>query len=560
MNLNKFLLDISSLTLDEANQKIQQTCGIVGFFDDCSYMFPDYDNIRHETQKGEFGDWQTNMDLAISVCQLIKDNGIFPETLVEPTCGQGNFILAALTVFSESLTEIYGIEIYKPYIIQLKYKILEYFLNNPDRPKPLIHIFNENIFDFPLKKIKSKNNARTLILGNPPWVTNSKLGGLKSNNLPKKTNFKNARGLEAITGKGNFDIAEYITYQMFNNLGDSNATLAFLIKTSVAKNIIYEQRNGNHNLSNCCQFNIDAKREFNVSVSACLFMTGFKKEQSTGQCSVYDFYTKEKKASFGWVNDKFVSNVNDYLSYQEIDGQSQLTWRSGMKHDCSKVMELSYKDGILTNGFGENVDIENDLVFPLLKSSDIKDNHEIINRKFVIVTQHTTSDNTMPIAYKQPLTYEYLMSHAALLDNRGSSIYKNRPRFCIFGIGQYSFEPYKIAIAGLYKSTKFILVPPINGKAVMMDDTCYLLAFNDLNLASITLKILNSNPVQRFLKSTIFIDSKRCINKDLLMRINLQAAAKWCLNDGEITESEFQSYCKQICPAHAQNRQLSLFD
>ena len=46
-----------------------------------------------------------------------------------------------------------------------------------------------------------------LVLGNPPWVTNAELGLLKNSNLPIKSNFQGHKGLEALTGKANFDIS-----------------------------------------------------------------------------------------------------------------------------------------------------------------------------------------------------------------------------------------------------------------------------------------------------------------------------------------------------------------
>lgn len=55
----------------------------------------------------------------------------------------------------------------------------------------------------------------------------------------------------------------------------------------------------------------------------------------------------------------------------------------------------------------------------------------------------------------------------------------------------------------------------------MLDDTCYFIGFDSLASAQIAAAILNSALVQDFLKSIIFIDSKRAINKDILMRIDL---------------------------------------
>lgn len=562
MTVTEFATEINGLSKDDANRRIFEVSGIVDFFDDDMASLTGHHLSRCDEEKSEYGDWQTNIELAISICKLLKNQGIHPNVLIEPTCGQGNFILAALIVFGDSLKYVYGIEIYKPYINRLKLRLLEYALSYPSNRMPKIKIYHSSIFDFPLKDLKSRCVGKTLVLGNPPWVTNSKLGEIKSDNLPTKSNFKKVKGLDAITGKGNFDIAEYITYQMFDCFGDINTTLAFLIKTSVAKNIIFEQRYCKNHLSNCVQYNIDAKREFNVSVSACLFVSELNSLDALRQCEVRDFYTNKVLSKFGWVKDKFVSNLDDYNEFKQIDGHCQLTWWSGMKHDCSKIMELSFHDNCYYNGLNEEVKIESDLIYPLLKSSDVKGGKEIFNRKFVIVTQRNTSDSTRLIADNQPKTYNYLVSHADYLDGRGSSIYRNRPRFCVFGIGNYSFAPYKIAIAGLYKNTKFSLIKPINDTPVIFDDTCYLLAFDSLDFAERTLAILNSYPVQKFMQSTVFLDAKRSINKELLMRIDLLAAAKINFEYGLMTESELTSYCKLLEPHHYQKTviQQSLFD
>ena len=59
----------------------------------------------------------------------------------------------------------------------------------------------------------------------------------------------------------------------------------------------------------------------------------------------------------------------------------------------------------------------------------------------------------------------------------------------------------------------------------MLDDTCYLLGFDTLGKAAVALGLLNSQPVQDFLESIVFPDSKRPYTKDVLMRINLQNVA-----------------------------------
>ena len=129
-------------------------------------------------KKGEYGDWQTNLPLAISVCEQIKAQGIRPQVIIEPTCGQGNFIIAALLTF-DTIEDVYGIEIYKPYLNVLEEKLqkLGKSLDNIN-----FHLYHENIFDFDFRQIAEHTNGRiVLAIGNPPWVTNSKLSeiGLK---------------------------------------------------------------------------------------------------------------------------------------------------------------------------------------------------------------------------------------------------------------------------------------------------------------------------------------------------------------------------------------------
>ena len=471
-------------------------------------------------QKGEYGDWQTNLPLALSVCEYIKSQGVRPQVIIEPTCGQGNFIVAALLTF-DSIEAVYGIEIYKPYLDALKAR-----LRNFDRPLEhvAIHLFHESIFEFDFRKMTEHIGDKTVLaIGNPPWVTNTKLGELGSGNLPVKTNFKKTKGIDAITGKANFDIAEYISIQLMEKLSGKDAYFAFLLKNSVIKNLIYEQKTGKLPLAQVSQFHIDAQKEFCVSVAASLLFMRLSGGHEKS-CRVFDFYTKAPVCRYGWTDGKFVANIDDYARTKAIDGASPFGWRSGLKHDCSKVMELSKVDGHYVNALGEIVDVEDDVVFPLIKSSDIKDDVISQTRKYVLVTQHNTNEDTMQLRTNKPKTYQYLVDHAAYLDNRKSSIYKGRPRFCMFGIGDYTFKKYKVVISGLYKQAHFSLLSEIDGKVAVCDDTCYMLGFDDYGVAMLARDILNSPQVQEFISSICFYDAKRVINKEMLMRINLLSA------------------------------------
>ena len=468
-----------------------------------------------------YGDWQTNTTLAFSVCQLLKSQGIRPQVIIEPTCGKGSFVNAALHTF-DTITDIYGIDINNDYISTTKGVTL------PFVDKVNVHLFTHDIFTFDFREIKKDiHGKRILILGNPPWITNSKLSIFDSTNTPQKSNFKHHRGIEAITGKGNFDIAEYICHKMLNIFSDEETFIALLLKNSTIKNLIYQQYAHPYPFVAVSQYVIDAKREFSAAVSASLFVGRMGIANiHTKICSVSDFYTQKFLYKYGWINNKFVANIDLYKETQEIDGISPFVWRSGIKHDCAKVMELTKTNGVYVNGFGEEVNIEESIIYPLVKSSDIGNEYISETKHYIIVTQKTTTDDTQILQKLYPKTYKYLQKYAFLLDNRKSIIYQRRSRFCIFGIGEYSFLPYKVVISSLYKHCRFSLICPAAGEPIMIDDTCYAIGFRNLDEAMYTLQILNSSNVQSFIRSISFEDSKRIISKEVLMRIDINRFLK----------------------------------
>ena len=187
-------------------------------------------------------------------------------------------------------------------------------------------------------------------------------------------------------------------------------------------------------------------------------------------------------------------------------------------------MELTIKDGKYLNKKKDLFEIEDILVYPLIKSSGLK--KPIINNssKYVLVTQKKIKEDTNYIQDLAPLTWNYLNKNKEFFDKRKSVIYKNAPDFSIFGIGDYSFSKYKVAISGFYKKPLFCLLN--SEKPMMLDDTCYFIPFYDYDMAYISMLLLNSGFVQDFLKDIVFLDSKRPYTKKILKRIDL----KECLN------------------------------
>ncbi len=457
--------------------------------------------------KREYGDYQTPEYFSLAVCEYLKNQrGIDPTVIIEPTCGIGSFIKSSL-VFNAS--KIIGIEVNSKYCEICKDNISD----------PKVQIINADIFTFDLKTIANMND-RLLVVGNPPWVNNSTLSGLGSANIPVKRNFKGFRGIDAITGASNFDICEYIILQFVSSFRGTNTTIAMLCKTSVARNVFVEMKRTYTEYISCDILEFDAKKVFGISANACLLVIDLSVGKiSADICNIYSFYEPQKiKSSFGYADGKFYSNLA--TGGENFSGNCCFEWRQGVKHDCSKVMELSF-DGIsLVNGLKESVDIENSYVFPLIKSSMFKLPIISDSNKYVIVTQKKIRENTSHIAIDAPKTWHYLESHKDYFLKRKSAIYKNAPDFSMFGVGDYSYAPYKVGVSGFYKKPLFSVLASLDGIPIMTDDTSYFICFPTYDMAYVAMLILNSARVQHFLSAVAFMDAKRPYTKKVLEQID----------------------------------------
>ncbi|MDT3396410.1 SAM-dependent methyltransferase [Streptomyces sp. B1866] len=478
----------------------------------------------------EFGDFQTPLPLARQVLEVLGGGREWGRVL-EPTCGTGNFLLAATEAFPRA--EVVGIEVQPDYAA---------------RSRTVCEVLQRNIFDLDLARDLAwkRDDAPILVVGNPPWVTNAQLAVLGSANRPVRANIRNLRGIDAMTGASNFDIAEYIWLKLIAELLEQEPVVAMLCKTQVARNVLSFCADNRWPVKRSAVHHIDAKRWFGAMVDACLFTVEVARHAENYTCEVYpslDAPAPDRR--MGVVEGRLVADVDAYERSRHADGTCPLEWRQGVKHDASRVMELRQEGGDEANGpvtkDGEPVDVEEDYLFPLLKSTDVFRGRVASLSKWMVVPQRRLSDDTAALATTAPRLWSYLRRNAAALDGRKSSIYRGRPRFCVFGLGDYTFAPYKVAISGLHKSLEFRAVGPLAGRPVVFDDTCYFLSFADGVACAVVSALLSSAGARELLSAMVFTDAKRPVTKRLLQRIDLAALLRGsdpeALADAALTQS-----------------------
>lgn len=460
----------------------------------------------------EAGDWQTPSELARAVTALLARGGERYAAVLEPTCGRGAFLLAAHDAFPAA--RLVGFERSEAYVDEARRAL-----------GARASLTVADFFALEWERVLAELPEPLLIVGNPPWVTSSTLGGFSGTNLPAKSNFKHELGFDALTGKSNFDISEWMLGRLLDAARGRRFTLAMLCKSAVARRLFEQSRARGWEVEGAV-YAVDARAHFAAAVSAVLLVVrggGPAPDRAAARWAVFPSLDAERPAShLGIAGGRVHGDIDAYRATLELEGPSDVAWRSGIKHDLARVMELVLEDGGLKNGLGERVELEPDCVFPLCKGSDLARGRDA-GRRFVLVTQQKIGEDTRPIRERAPATWRYLERHAAAFSARKSRVYRGQPPFAMFGVGPYSFAPYKVATSALHKQLAFRALAPYAGRPVLLDDTSYFLPCASAEAAAAYERALASPLARSFFEARVFWDAMRPINKALLGALSLDA-------------------------------------
>jgi methylase of polypeptide subunit release factors len=461
----------------------------------------------------DLGDFQTPPALVSAVLDRLDALGVRRTRVLEPTCGRGHF-LAGLLGSENPPSEIRGFEIQPDHLAAAR--ALE-----PGRS--VVTLEQADVFATDLRtRLRWQSTGPLLVVGNPPWVTSAELGRLGSLNGPQRTRIAGLDGLDAMTGRANFDLAEAVWIKLLSELNEPEATIALLCKTSTARNVLRWAARTNRPIANASIHRLDARTWFSATVDACLFVVSIGPGVNSYCADVYANLTSSTpETRIGVVDGLLVSNVEKFEQAYAAFGRSQREWRQGIKHDAASLMELVEQGGTWRNGLGETVDIEAEQIYPLLKGIELAHPSNHRPKRGVVITQHRLGEDTSTLAARAPRLWAYLTRHTAILAARRSKIYVGRPPFAIFGVGDYTFAPHKVVISGMHKTPRFLAIAPRDGRPVLLDDTCYLLPCETAREANRLATRLNGPSAQRLIATLTFRDAKRPITKAILQRIDI---------------------------------------
>ncbi len=441
-----------------------------------------------------------------------------PRTIVEPTCGEGSILAAAVRRFPSADRAI-GFDISARHAATARGRISD-LQTGVDC---LIH--TDDFFQIDWHSILSSCAEPILIVGNPPWVTNATLGRLASGNHPRKENRQRLSGIEALTGKSNFDVSEWMISRLLEAASGRRATLAMLCKTAVAHKVLANAWKSGLPLEQSEIRPIDASRHFGAQVDACLLVCHLGSRAREQECLVFDDFSSEPSRSSLRSLRRTPGRRTPSSQPHSTPGWRRISLAVRRQTRLCRHLRAAAGGDDRATGLGEKADLERHHVYPLLKSSHLaRGETGSLNRQMLLPQQYVGQE-TASLAERAPKTWRYLLRHADRLDRRASSVYRNQPRFSIFGVGPYTFCKWKVMVSGFYKSWRFVAVGPVENRPVLCDDTCYFLPCRSAAEARQRADHLNSERGREFLSAFVFNQAKRPLTAEILGLLDLEALA-----------------------------------
>ena len=363
-----------------------------------------------------FGDYQTPAVLAAAVVGVAA-GWVEPATVVDPTAGSGGLIRAAVGRFGNGPAYL-GFELDSGRVAAAR------------RVVPEATVRQADFYTHPWEPTFRHAAKPLLVVANPPWVT-----ARKGQNLPPAPPAGRSGGPWA--GTGGYDISEPMIVRLVEALPADGSVVAVLAKTGTVRRVLAHMWEKQLPVGRAGMWPVDTRKHFGVSAHACLFVC--QMDATAADRFVCELWPPlgdggGRVGQVGWDRGRLIADPAAYQQVRDLSGQSPRRWRSGIKHDCADVCVLAPSGtGQWRNRAGVTVRLEDGCLFPLLRSSDLI--HDRPSTRMMLVTQRAVGDDPARLADRAPRTWAYLNDCAARFAQRRSTVWRNRPRFAMYGVG-----------------------------------------------------------------------------------------------------------------------------
>lgn len=170
-------------------------------------------------------------------------------------------------------------------------------------------------------------------------------------------------------------------------------------------------------------------------------------------------------------------------------------------------------------------ELDDGLVYPYIKSRHVVKYGLFGHELRLVPVRKANEDNESLLHEQYPATYEYLDSHRDQLAARSSSWLDDGPFYNIFGVGEYTWAPYKVVWCRLGFKPHFAVVstvedPDLGERLVVPGDHYMFIGTDDEREAHALCALLNSAVYQKSLQG-IASEGKSSLSKAVISELEL---------------------------------------
>lgn len=533
-----------------------------------------YEAILSRPIRHDLGEYFTPGWLARATIEMSGYQGEADSVLFDPGCGSGAFLLAVAemkcqatgqatpTLLDDVLHNVIGCDINPLSVLSARLNLLWWLAEHFEMPLfecdlPIVHY--DTVFATPLGNTPSDALPKYLpkgcdyLVGNPPWINWNALPQtyrqkLERELLPHYILF-DFQGQEAQLGHSNDDYLVTFSLVTMDRYLRSGGLCSFIVKQPLLTNVSGKtfRRFTIRRLRETIPLHVHKVADlrqvnpFGIANETAIIV--LQKGERTVYPVPYEIWTRShhqievemaqaQPVSESDTTSPWVVLTPELAQTRFMEGYCPYEIRHGLKHDVADVLMVQIveqSDGKLViapaGRPSERYEIEPDALFPFVQPRHLTA-WTVKGHTYAIIPQRKAGENNeRELRQTLPLTYTYLKRFEPLFAARRSRIFSGTPFYGLFGLGDYTWAPYKVCWCGLGFQPEFAVAEPIadvfiGTKSVVPDGTVYFIPTSDRTEAHFLCAILNAEIVRAFL-SARSSKSKRGLPKKLMQRLRL---------------------------------------
>ncbi|MFB6091871.1 MAG: N-6 DNA methylase, partial [Haloquadratum sp.] len=562
-----------------------------------------YERIVPPAARRQLGEYYTPRGVAeLAVAELaVDDHGA--ETVLDPGCGSGVFLSAAIDEKRESLagdrapaavvdaiTEtVFGIDLNPVAVRSAKLSYLCSLLPLVDRIDAADYALDLPVFLSDALSLSSDDESRVRgrrpdltvdhLVGNPPWLTWSDLPE-SAREAWRETHTADLElfphdGLASRLGHANDDVSLPFVWVCLDAYLAAGGDASFVLKRDLmcgpAGRLLRTGAVGSrpvrvdhvHDFNDLRPFGADVEADAAVytlradeapdfPVQTTSWTRGETSPRFSSAAAMRETLATEATGlvpvveddpSSSWVRtDVERRTLGDGEGGGEGDGEGNREIRHGVKDDARAVFDVDRDD---------LADLEPDHVYPYLKSKHIVKYGLFGYGLHLVPLSKANEDNEADLRRTCPRTYAYLDAHRDRLESRSSSWLDDGPFYNVFGLGEYTWSDYKVVWCRLGFKPHFAVVSTVDDddlgeKRVVPSDHCMFVPTGDEYEAHFLCGLLNSAAYQRSLRD-LASGGKASLSKATVSKLRLPAYEATSLQD-RIADLSMDAH--EVVPEH----------